>query len=91
MPSIVVSTDGCGFAPAKAAVKAAASSAATAASAQALDAAYDAKFDFLFQQLGVVDTAPLVAKYVKPAPQHRGVPGGTPGVVAAPDDPDAGE
>jgi fructose/tagatose bisphosphate aldolase len=62
-----------------------------AASAKALDAAYDAKFDFLFQQLGVVGTAPLVTKYVRPAPQHRALPGGAPGVVAAPDDPDAGE
>jgi hypothetical protein len=62
-----------------------------ASNAQALDAAYDTKFDFLFQQLGVVDTAPLVAKYVSPPAQHRAPPGGTPGVVAAPDDPDAGE
>jgi fructose/tagatose bisphosphate aldolase len=62
-----------------------------ASDAQALDAAYDAKFDFLFKQLGVVDTAPLVARYVKPALQHRELPGGGQVVVAAPDDPDAGE
>lgn len=62
-----------------------------AAAAQALDAAYDAKFDFLFDQLGIGNTAPLVAKYVLPHLQHMAIPGDGPGVIAAPDDPDAGE
>jgi fructose/tagatose bisphosphate aldolase len=61
------------------------------AAARALDAAYDAKFDFLFEQLGVVDTAPMVARYVTPAAQHRPLPGNAPAVVAAPDDAEAGE
>jgi hypothetical protein len=53
---------------------------------------YDEKFAFLFEQLGVAGTADLVKKWVKPAEQHRRAPDGlTPAVVAAPDDPDAGE
>lgn len=59
--------------------------------ATALDAAYDAKFDFLFAQLGVTDTAPTVARFVKPTPQPRPFPGTGEVVIAAPDDPDAGE
>jgi fructose/tagatose bisphosphate aldolase len=61
------------------------------ANARALDAAYDAKFDFLFEQLGVVGTAPVVARYVKPAMQHMALPGSGPGVIQAPDDAEAGE
>jgi fructose/tagatose bisphosphate aldolase len=62
-----------------------------AEAAAKLDAAYDAKFDFLFDQLGITDTAPIVARFVKPATQHRPFPGTGELVVAAPDDPDAGE
>lgn len=58
----------------------------------ALARVYDQKFAFLFEQLAVVGTADLVKKWVSPAEQHRRAPDGlTPAVVAAPDDPDAGE
>jgi fructose-bisphosphate aldolase, class II len=57
-----------------------------------LAASYDEKFGFLFSQLGVNGTADIVARYVKPPTQHRRAPdSATPAVVAAPDDPDAGE
>jgi fructose/tagatose bisphosphate aldolase len=49
---------------------------------------YDAKFEFLFTQLGVAGTKPVVARTVKPLAIHRPRPG-TPGfvtVTAAPDD-----
>ncbi len=49
---------------------------------------YDAKFEFLFTQLGVAGTKPIVARTVKPLAIHRPRPG-TPGfvtVTAAPDD-----
>ena len=62
-----------------------------ASAAQALDQAYEEKFDFLFTQLGVVGTAPVVAKCVAAPMQHRPEPGGGPAVTAAPDDADAGE
>lgn len=62
-----------------------------AASAGALGEAYDAKFDFLFAQLGVVDTAPVVARHVVAQAVSHPIPGGAPAVMAAPDDPDAGE
>ena len=53
---------------------------------------YDKKFAFLFEQLAVVGTAGLVKKWVSPAEQHRRAPDSlTPAIVAAPDDPDAGE
>jgi fructose/tagatose bisphosphate aldolase len=53
---------------------------------------YDDKFGFLFEKLAVKGTADLVEKWVKPPAQHRRAPDGlTPAVVAAPDDPDAGE
>jgi hypothetical protein len=53
---------------------------------------YDEKFAFLFDKLAVVGTADLVKKWVSPAVQHRRAPDAlTPAVVAAPDDPDAGE
>ncbi len=53
---------------------------------------YDEKFAFLFEKLAVAGTADLVNKWVSPAEQHRRAPDGlTPAVVAAPDDPDAGE
>jgi fructose/tagatose bisphosphate aldolase len=55
-----------------------------------LAAAYDQMFGFLFDQLRVGGTADLVAKYVTAPVQHRS-PGATPGVVAAPDDLEAGE
>ncbi len=53
-----------------------------------LDRLYDAKFEFLFTQLGVSGTKPIVARTVKPLAIHRPRPG-TPGfvtVTAAPDD-----
>ena len=54
--------------------------------------AYDDKFGFLFTQLGVGDTSAMVAKTVHPVEQHRRAPeDATPGVIAAPDDADAGE
>jgi fructose-bisphosphate aldolase, class II len=49
---------------------------------------YDAKFEFLFTQLGIAGTKPIVARTVKPLAIHRPRPG-TPGfvtVTAAPDD-----
>ena len=53
---------------------------------------YDAKFAFLFEKLAVAGTADLVTKWVSPPEQHRRAPDGlTPAIVAAPDDPDAGE
>jgi len=53
---------------------------------------YDKKFAFLFEKLAVVGTADLVKKWVVPAEQHRRAPDGlAPAIVAAPDDPDAGE
>lgn len=58
----------------------------------AIDAAFDQKFEFLFTQLGTGGTAPHVARLVKTAPMHRQAPvEGASGIVAAPDDPDAGE
>jgi fructose/tagatose bisphosphate aldolase len=53
---------------------------------------YDEKFSFLFEKLAVAGTADLVNEWVSPPEQHRRAPDGlTPAVVAAPDDPDAGE
>ena len=53
---------------------------------------YDEKFAFLFEKLAVAGTADLVNEWVSPPEQHRRAPDGlTPAVVAAPDDPDAGE
>jgi len=53
---------------------------------------YDEKFAFLFEQLAVVGTAGLVKKWVSPSEHHRRAPDGlAPAVVAAPDDPEAGE
>jgi hypothetical protein len=57
---------------------------------KALDQAYESKFGFLFDQLGVTGTAPVVQKFVTTTPQHRAM-SGTQTAVAAPDDPDAGE
>ncbi len=57
-----------------------------------IGAALQAKFEFLFTQLGVAGTAAAVAKHVHPPAEHRPAPSGTgSAVVAAPDDPDAGE
>jgi fructose/tagatose bisphosphate aldolase len=54
-----------------------------------LAAEYDKKFGFLFEQLAIGDTAKHVAKYVKPAANHRPAPGkGHVTVAAAPDDTD---
>ena len=53
-----------------------------------LAALYDAKFEFLFTQLGIAGTKPIVARTVTPLVIHRPRPG-TPGfvtVTAAPDD-----
>ena len=62
------------------------------ADADKIDRAFDQKFEFLFTQLGASGTAPLVARFVKAVPMHRAVPvEGASGIVAAPDDPDAGE
>jgi fructose/tagatose bisphosphate aldolase len=53
---------------------------------------YDKKFAFLFEQLAVSGTADLVTKWVSPPEQHRRAPDGlAAAVIAAPDDPDAGE
>jgi len=58
----------------------------------ALAKAYDAKFDFLFTQLAIGGTAGDVKRLVVAAPMHRAAPvSGAVGIVAAPDDPDAGE
>jgi fructose-bisphosphate aldolase class II len=60
--------------------------------AAALAAAYDTKFEFLFTQLAIGGTSAAVAQYVKVAPMHRAAPSADAvGIVAAPDDPDAGE
>ena len=54
---------------------------------KALGEAYDRKFTFLFEQLGIADTAKHVARYVKPPAQHRPQPAeGHVTVAAAPDD-----
>ena len=66
--------------------------AVSGADAAAIDRAFDQKFEFLFTQLGAGGTAPHVASYVKTAPMHRAAPvESASGIVAAPDDPDAGE
>ncbi|MGH7670657.1 MAG: class II fructose-bisphosphate aldolase, partial [Gemmatimonadaceae bacterium] len=53
---------------------------------------YDQKFEFLFQQLAIGNTASMVAKFITPPIIHRPAPDGAAvAVVAAPDDPDAGE
>jgi fructose-bisphosphate aldolase, class II len=54
-----------------------------------LAAAYDAKFTFLFTQLAIGDTAPIVARFVKAPSIHKPEPhAGMEGVEAAPDDAD---
>jgi fructose-bisphosphate aldolase class II len=54
-----------------------------------LAAAYDSKFEFLFTQLAIRDTAPVVAKHVVAVHQHRPQPHEDVAVVAAaPDDAD---
>ncbi|HEX2724118.1 MAG TPA: class II fructose-bisphosphate aldolase [Gemmatimonadaceae bacterium] len=51
--------------------------------------AYDEKFEFLFTQLGIMNTAAIVATCVKPVTQHRPQPHeGMSIVAAAPDDAD---
>jgi fructose-bisphosphate aldolase class II len=50
--------------------------------------AYDEKFRFLFDQLAIGNTAPIVAKFVKPAAIHRPDPTSAVAVAAAPDDAD---
>jgi fructose-bisphosphate aldolase class II len=50
--------------------------------------AYDEKFKFLFEQLAIGDTAPIVAKFVKVVPVHRPDPTSAVAVAAAPDDAD---
>lgn len=52
--------------------------------------AYDKTFSFLFEQLRVGGTADAVAQFVTAPVQRRRISGGVT-VVAAPDDPDAGE
>jgi fructose/tagatose bisphosphate aldolase len=52
-------------------------------------ATYDEKFRFLFEQLAIGNTAPIVARYVKPPVHHRVMPAdATPAHAAAPDDAD---
>lgn len=54
-----------------------------------LAAAYDTKFTFLFTQLAIGDTAPIVARFVKaPSIQKPEPHAGMEGVEAAPDDAD---
>jgi hypothetical protein len=50
--------------------------------------AYDEKFGFLFEQLAIGGTAPVVAKLVKPVAIHRPDPTAAVAVAAAPDDAD---
>jgi fructose-bisphosphate aldolase class II len=61
-----------------------------AATQATLAAAYDAKFEFLFTQLAIGGTAPVVARHVKALKLHRPMPGtaGYETVAAAPDDAD---
>ena len=54
----------------------------------ALGAAYDRKFTFLFEQLGIAGTKPVVDQHVTMPEQHRPFPSGASTVVAAPDDAD---
>ena len=53
--------------------------------------AYDEKFEFLFSQLAIGGTADAVTRFVHPPERHLPLPGQGPDVLAAPDDPDAGE
>jgi fructose-bisphosphate aldolase, class II len=50
--------------------------------------AYDEKFTFLFGQLAIGNTAPIVAQFVKPLVIHRSDPTSAVAVTAAPDDAD---
>ena len=52
----------------------------------ALDAAYNEKFGFLFDQLAIGNTAPVVARFVKPLAIHRVDPTRAVAVATAPDD-----
>jgi fructose/tagatose bisphosphate aldolase len=56
-----------------------------------LGRAYDEKFEFLFSQLAIGGTADAVESYIRAPERHLPLPGQGPDVVAAPDDPDAGE
>lgn len=56
------------------------------ASKAALAKAYDDKFTFLFNQLAIGKTAPIVAKFVTPVTIHRADPTQAVAVEAAPDD-----
>jgi fructose/tagatose bisphosphate aldolase len=60
------------------------------AAKEELAAAYERTFGFLFEQLRVGGTADMVSRYVKPRAQHRS-PDSNKGVIAAPDDMEAGE
>ncbi len=53
-----------------------------------LGSAYDAKFAFLFTQLGMPGTKRWVDAFVQVPAQHRPMPSGASGIVAAPDDAD---
>lgn len=53
---------------------------------RALARAYDDKFTFLFKQLAIGGTAPVVGKYVKAPLIHRADPSEAVAVAAAPDD-----
>jgi fructose/tagatose bisphosphate aldolase len=55
-----------------------------------LAATYDRTFGFLFEQLKVGNTADMVKRFVKSPVQHRS-PDSSKGVIAAPDDMEAGE
>ncbi|MEO7083051.1 MAG: class II fructose-bisphosphate aldolase, partial [Gemmatimonadaceae bacterium] len=56
--------------------------------AKALASAYDEKFTFLFKQLAIGDTAPIVTKFVTAPEIHRKDPTQAVAVAAAPDDAD---
>jgi fructose/tagatose bisphosphate aldolase len=59
---------------------------------ESLGRVYDRKFAFLFEQLAVSGTAELVNTWVSPPEHHRRAPDGlAAAIIAAPDDPDAGE
>jgi fructose-bisphosphate aldolase, class II len=59
-----------------------------AAAKATLAKVYDQKFSFLFAQLAIGDTAPIVAKFVRPTEFHRKDPTQAAAVAAAPDDAD---
>jgi hypothetical protein len=59
-----------------------------AATRDALGAAYDAKFSFLFEQLAIVGSSAMVARFVTAPELHRSGPHDGTRISAAPDDTD---